>query len=67
MKAVKPSQDTRIDLPTIGPETIERVSKAGLAGIVAISEKTLILDRANVIKLADRLGVFIVGITSSEK
>jgi len=67
VKAVKPSQDTRIDLPTIGPETIERVSKAGLAGIVAISEKTLILDRANVVKLADRLGVFIVGVTSSEK
>jgi DUF1009 family protein len=64
---VKPSQDTRIDLPTIGPETIRRASEAGLSGVAGISGKTLILERINVIKLADQLGLFVVGINSREK
>ena len=67
VKVVKPSQDTRIDLPTIGPETIRRASEAGLSGVAGISGKTLILERINVIKLADQLGLFVVGINSREK
>ena len=67
VKVVKPSQDIRIDLPTIGPETIKRASKAGLSGVAGISGKTLILERTNVIKLADQLGLFVVGIKPREK
>ena len=33
-KCLKPGQEERVDLPTIGVATIERAAKAGLAGIV---------------------------------
>ena len=61
-KAPKPIQETRVDLPTIGPATIEAVARAGLAGIVGEVGHLLVLDRERVIALADELGVFIVGL-----
>ena len=33
VKAAKPTQDRRFDLPSIGPRTVEGVARAGLAGI----------------------------------
>jgi DUF1009 family protein len=61
-KAPKPTQETRVDLPTIGPATIEAVARAGLAGIVGETGRLLVLDRETVISLADDLGIFIVGV-----
>ena len=61
-KIVKPHQDRRVDLPVIGPETIKKASKAGLAGIVAEAGQALILDKAETLALADKAGIFIVGL-----
>jgi hypothetical protein len=61
-KAPKPIQETRVDLPTIGPATVEAVARAGLAGIVGEAGRLLVLDRETVIRLADELGVFILGV-----
>lgn len=61
-KAPKPTQETRVDLPTIGPATVEAVARAGLAGIVGEAGRLLVLDRESVIRLADELGVFILGV-----
>jgi DUF1009 family protein len=61
-KAPKPIQETRVDLPTIGPATIHAVARAGLAGIVGEAGGLLVLDRDTVIALADELGVFILGV-----
>ncbi|HEY3951153.1 UDP-2,3-diacylglucosamine diphosphatase [Phenylobacterium sp.] len=61
-KAPKPIQETRVDLPTIGPATVEAVARAGLAGIVGEAGKLLVLEREAVIGLADELGVFILGV-----
>ena len=61
-KAPKPTQETRVDLPTIGPATVEAVAHAGLAGIVGEAGHLLVLDRDAVIALADELGVFILGV-----
>jgi len=61
-KAPKPTQETRVDLPTIGPATVEAVARAGLAGIVGEANHLLVLDREAVIALADELGLFIVGV-----
>ena len=63
-KAAKPIQETRVDLPTIGPATVEGVARAGLAGIVGEAGRLLVLDRERVIELADQLGVFILGVES---
>jgi DUF1009 family protein len=61
-KAPKPIQETRVDLPTIGPTTVHAVARAGLAGIVGEAGGLLVLDREAVIELADELGVFILGV-----
>jgi hypothetical protein len=61
-KAPKPAQETRVDLPTIGPATVHAVARAGLAGIVGEAGRLLVLDRDGVIALADELGVFILGV-----
>jgi DUF1009 family protein len=61
-KAPKPTQETRVDLPTIGPATIEAVARAGLAGIVGETGRLLVLDRETVISRADDLGIFVVGV-----
>jgi DUF1009 family protein len=61
-KAAKPIQDTRVDLPTIGPFTLQSAARAGLAGIAGEAGKVLVVDRADVIRTADELGLFVVGI-----
>jgi DUF1009 family protein len=61
-KAPKPIQETRIDLPTIGPATVRGAARAGLAGIVGEAQHLLVLDREAVIELADELGLFILGV-----
>jgi hypothetical protein len=61
-KASKPTQEKRVDLPTIGPATVEGVARAGLAGIVGEAGHLLVLEREAVIALADELGVFILGV-----
>ena len=61
VKAMKPGQERRVDLPTIGPKTVAAVAAAGLRGIAVEADQALILDRAEVIAEADRLGLFLVG------
>jgi DUF1009 family protein len=62
VKMKKPMQDKRIDLPTIGAATIINAHKAGLQGIAVEAGGALIIDKASVIKKADELGLFIVGV-----
>jgi hypothetical protein len=61
-KAPKPIQDRRVDLPTVGPETVLAAAQAGLAGIVGEAGGLLIVDRASVIAEADALGLFVYGL-----
>ena len=60
-KFAKPQQEMRVDLPTIGPDTVEQAAAAGLAGIVVEAERSLILDRELTVAKANDLGIFIVG------
>jgi DUF1009 family protein len=61
-KLPKPSQDRRVDLPTIGVRTVEQAAEAGLAGLVGAADGLLVVDRAAVRAAADRLGLFILGV-----
>jgi UDP-2,3-diacylglucosamine hydrolase len=63
-KACKPNQDARVDLPTIGPETLRRAAQAGLAGVAGEAGLILVLDPATMISLANGLGLFVVGVPS---
>ncbi|AGT08180.1 LpxI family protein [Paracoccus aminophilus] len=58
-KAPKPGQDRRIDLPTLGPETVRRAAEADLAGIAWEAGGVILLDRARTIADAEAAGLFL--------
>jgi UDP-2,3-diacylglucosamine hydrolase len=61
VKAPKPGQEERVDLPTIGPDTVEMAARAGLAGIAVAAGRVLITDRDATIAAASQHGLFLVG------
>ena len=63
VKAPKPSQDRRFDLPAIGPSTIAGVAAAGLAGIAVSAGGVIIAEPARVMALADAANLFVTGVT----
>ena len=63
VKAPKPGQDRRFDLPSIGPKTIEGAARAGLAGVAVAAGSTIIAEAAEVTAAADREKIFIVGVS----
>lgn len=67
VKAVKPGQDRRIDLPSIGAGTIEEGAKAGLAGIGLSAGGGLIIGLEDVIAAAQRNGVFVIGLDAGDE
>ena len=62
VKAPKPVQDRKTDLPVIGIQTIRNVAAVGLAGIAVEAGGALIVDKRAVGDEADRLGVFVSGL-----
>jgi DUF1009 family protein len=66
VKRPKPMQERRIDLPTLGVQTIERAAAAGLAGVAFEAGGALIVRRADVIAAADRHGMFFYGFTRED-
>ena len=62
VKAPKPGQDRRIDLPAIGPQTIAGAANAGLAGIAVVAGEGIMAEPDRVAQAADRARIFIVGI-----
>jgi len=67
VKAPKPGQDQRFDLPAIGPRTIENVARAGLAGLAVAAGSTIIAEIAEVIAAADRAKIFLVGVSADTR
>lgn len=61
VKAPKPGQDRRFDLPSIGPKTVEGVARAGLAGLAVIAGATVVADPDVIAKAADREKLFVLG------
>ena len=62
VKAPKPGQDRRFDLPSIGPRTIELVARAGLAGLAVTAGSTMIAEADSAITAADRERIFVTGV-----
>jgi len=62
VKAPKPGQDHRFDLPSIGPRTVENVARAGLAGLAVTAGSTMIAEPDAVTAAVDREKIFLVGI-----
>ena len=62
VKAAKPGQERRADLPTVGVATVRACARAGLRGIAVEAGMALVIDRAAVMAAADAAGLFVVGI-----
>lgn len=58
-KAPKPGQDLRVDMPTIGMQTVMNAAEAGLAGIVIEAGAVLVLNQKGVLEALDGQGMFL--------
>ena len=65
-KGPKPDQDMRLDMPAIGPATVDGAHAAGLAGIIVAAGQTLVTNFDEVRALADRHRLFVYGATAQE-
>jgi len=61
LKAAKPNQDMRFDVPCVGPDTIESLAQNKACCVVVEKDKTIIIDKPQTLELADRLGIAVVG------
>ncbi|AGK57486.1 hypothetical protein HYPDE_29038 [Hyphomicrobium denitrificans 1NES1] len=67
VKRPKPGQDLRVDLPAIGPNTIENVAAAGLSGVAVMAEHVLAAERDRMMAIAEARGVSVVGMSQGQK
>jgi len=61
VKCAKPGQESRADLPSIGPRTVVDAHAAGLAGIAVEAGRSFILETGETVRLANELGLFLLG------
>jgi DUF1009 family protein len=61
VKVCKPGQDRRLDLPVIGPTTIDSLAESGATALVVEAGKTIVAQKAEVIDRADRKGICLIG------
>lgn len=60
VKAPKLGQDLRIDMPTVGPDTVAAVADAALAGLVVAECKVVLMRRDEMLALAQERGIFVI-------
>lgn len=60
IKVSKPQQDLRFDVPAIGPGTITVMQEAGAKVLAVESERTLLIDKEELIRAANKAGIIIV-------
>ncbi len=61
IKMGRAQQDMRVDIPTVGINTIKKLVEIGARGIVMDSKKMLFLDQKECIELADKNKIFMIG------
>lgn len=64
-KALKPNQSTRVDMPTIGPNTLTNAHQSGVGLIAIHADHTLLVDAAEFGTLAADLGISVVALLPS--
>jgi DUF1009 family protein len=66
VKAAKPGQDLRFDVPAVGIRTLELAGACGISALGLEAGRTLLLERARAVELAERSGPAIIGLRSEE-
>jgi UDP-2,3-diacylglucosamine hydrolase len=61
VKAAKPQQDLRFDVPVIGVRTIEAMRAAGATCLAVEAHRTLLFDREAIRAVADQAGIAVIG------
>jgi UDP-2,3-diacylglucosamine hydrolase len=59
VKVAKPNQDMRFDVPVIGLETLRVAAEAGLRAIAVEATRTLLLEKDEIVDVANRLKISI--------
>ena len=59
IKLPKNKQDLRMDLPTVGLQTLRDIKKYGLKGLVLKSKKNIFLDKEEITRFANKNKIFI--------
>jgi len=62
VKIAKPDQDMRFDVPVVGVPTVESMIAAGATGLCLTAGKTLMFDRDETIKLANKNKIAIIAV-----
>ena len=62
VKLVKPGQDKRADLPTIGIATVQNAAAAGLRGVAFEAKATILAEREACLAAADAADIFMLGL-----
>jgi len=62
IKMMRPDQDERYDLPTIGPTTLEAMAKGGLSCLAVEAGRTIILEKEKTFDIAEKSGIAVWGI-----
>jgi DUF1009 family protein len=62
VKACKPTQDLRFDLPAVGPDTIRTIAEVRGRALAMEAHRTIILDRQEMVALADASGIAVVAV-----
>jgi DUF1009 family protein len=62
VKAVKPQQDRRFDLPAVGPGTVAALRKARCRLLAVEAGSTLVMDEPELVRAADKAGIAVVGL-----
>jgi len=66
VKLMKPGQDRRTDLPTVGAATVTGAASAGLRGVAFEAGGTILADRAATVAAADEAGLFLLGLSPDD-
>ncbi len=60
LKSAQINQDKRVDMPTIGPNTIKNVVKANLSGIAITADNVIVLDFQKVIEMIEDNNLYFI-------
>jgi DUF1009 family protein len=61
VKASKPNQDMRFDVPAVGPETIKTMRSVGASVLAVEAGRTVVFEKEEMVALANRSGIAIIG------
>jgi DUF1009 family protein len=62
VKLAKPNQDLRFDVPVIGPPTVQLMRRLNVSALAIEARKTLMIDREDIVRSADEVGIAIVAV-----